>query len=172
MAEIITTLPKMKGVILPSLYNIPPTKKAANEPKPPIRLITPLALLRCSEGKRSPSRAMTGERNYAMVTLVSKIANIIPTGLRISGTMMKNKAARGRQLPSRFATPKAGAGAIRTARRSPLQEHVQVIIQVIKNRCCGRKGEIFFQEYGYEIIENRQMRLMPKKPKPSRKVLR
>ncbi len=46
--------PTMKGRGTPILNSAPPPKRAMAPPTPPIKLMTPLALLRCSVGYKSP----------------------------------------------------------------------------------------------------------------------
>lgn len=55
----------------------------------------PLAVLRCWEGKRSPSKAIVGERKRAMLKLVNRMAIMIPGMVPITGTRMKKTAANG-----------------------------------------------------------------------------
>ena len=62
---------------------------------PPIKLMMPFAVLRWCAGNRSPSKAIVGARKSAMLRLVSRIANMMPTTVPMAGTRMKNSAASG-----------------------------------------------------------------------------
>ncbi len=78
-------------------YRSLPPKYTRSDPRPPMKLMMPLAWLRYLEGVMSGIRAMTGERNRAMDRFMRMIVTIMSERISLAmekGMRMKKTAAR------------------------------------------------------------------------------
>ena len=77
LAANITRPPTTKGSELRRSYSGLPPKYTSSAPRPPMKLMIPLAWLRKRDGVMSGIRAITGERNRAMDRFMSTMTSII-----------------------------------------------------------------------------------------------